>query len=115
VSGVSPEVVNGEVVARLGFLDNKPQGLRQSQRLSVRIFIDQREHVLMVDRGRFVDEEGGGFAYVVAGNIATRRPVRLGATSVTQVEVLSGLVEGDQVVTSGTEAFKGAQRVLLSN
>ncbi len=70
VSGVSPEVVAGQVTARLRFGAEKPAGLRQSQRLSVRIFLDRRDNVLMVDRGSFVDQEGGGFAYVVHGNIA---------------------------------------------
>ncbi len=115
VSGVSPEVVAGQVTARLRFGAEKPAGLRQSQRLSVRIFIDRRDNVLMVDRGSFVDQEGGGFAYVVHGNIAERTPVRLGAASIAKVEILEGLAVGDQIVISGTDAFNGAQRVILSH
>jgi HlyD family secretion protein len=115
VSGVSPEVVAGQVTARLRFADEKPAGLRQSQRLSVRIFIDRRDKVLMVDRGAFVDQEGGGFAYVVHGNVAERHPVRLGAASISKVEILEGLAAGDEIVISGTDAFNGAQRVILSH
>ncbi len=115
VSGVSPEVVAGQVTARLRFGSEKPAGLRQSQRLSVRIFIDRRDNVLMVDRGSFVDQEGGGFAYVVHGNIAERTPVRLGAASIAKVEILEGLAVGDQIVISGTDAFNGAQRIILSH
>ena len=115
VSGVSPEVVAGQVTARLRFGDEKPAGLHQSQRLSVRIFIDRRDNVLMVDRGSFVDQEGGGFAYVVHGNIAERRPVQLGAASIAKVEVLDGLAVGDQIVISGTDAFNSAQRIILSH
>jgi HlyD family secretion protein len=115
VSGVSPEVVAGQVVARLRFGAEKPAGLRQSQRLSVRIFIDKRENVLMVDRGSFVDQEGGGFAYVVHGNVAERHPVQLGAASVSKVEILEGLSAGDQIVISGTDAFNNAERVILSH
>jgi HlyD family secretion protein len=114
VSGVSPEVIAGQVTARLRFVGDKPSGLRQSQRMSVRIFIDRRENVLMVDRGSFMDQEGGGFAYLVHGSIAERHPVRLGAASVTKVEILDGLGVGDQVVVSGTDAFNGAERVILS-
>jgi HlyD family secretion protein len=115
VSGVSPEVVAGQVTARLRFGAEKPAGLRQSQRLSVRIFLDRRDNVLMVDRGSFVDQEGGGFAYVVRGNIAQRTPVSLGAASIAKVEILDGLAVGDQIVISGTDAFNGAQRVILSH
>jgi HlyD family secretion protein len=115
VSGVSPEVVAGQVTARLRFGTEKPAGLRQSQRLSVRIFLDRRDNVLMVDRGSFVDQEGGGFAYVVRGNIAERHAVQLGAASIAKVEILDGLSAGDQIVISGTDAFNGAQRVILSH
>ena len=115
VSGVSPEVVAGQVTARLRFGAEKPAGLRQSQRLSVRIFLDRRDNVLMVDRGSFVDQEGGGFAYVVRGNIAQRTPVHLGAASIAKVEILDGLSVGDQVVISGTDAFNSAQRVILTH
>jgi HlyD family secretion protein len=115
VSGVSPEVVAGQVTARLRFGAEKPAGLRQSQRLSVRILIDKRENVLMVDRGSFVDQEGGGYAYLVHGNLAERHPVHLGAASIAKVEILDGLSVGDQIVVSGTDAFNGAERVILSN
>lgn len=115
VSGVSPEVVGGQVTARLRFGAEKPAGLRQSQRLSVRILIDKRDNVLMVDRGSFVDQEGGGYAYVVHGNVAERHPVRLGAASVAKVEILDGLNAGDQIVVSGTDAFNSAERVILSH
>jgi HlyD family secretion protein len=114
VSGVSPEVIAGQVTARLRFVGDKPSGLRQSQRMSVRIFIDRRENVLMVDRGSFIDQDGGAFAYLVHGNLAERRRVRLGAASIAKVEILEGLGVGDQVVVSGTDAFNGAERVILS-
>jgi HlyD family secretion protein len=114
VSGVSPEVVNGQVTARLRFSDAKPAGLRQSQRLAVRILLDRRENVLMVDRGPFMDQDGGTAVYVVTGNVAQRRPVQLGAASLSKVEIQGGAAVGDQIVISGTDAFKGAERVLLN-
>ncbi len=115
VSAVSPEVVDGEVVARVRFTGDKPQGLRQNQRMSVRILIDRRTNVLMVDRGTFMDQGGGGFIYVVKGNIAERQPVRLGAASIQKVEILDGLSVGDQVVVSGADAFNGADRVIIAH
>jgi HlyD family secretion protein len=115
VSGVAPEVVAGQVTARLRFGEDKPAGLRQSQRLSVRIYLDRRDNVLMVDRGSFVDQGGGGFAYVVTDDVAERRPVQLGAESIAKVEILGGLKEGDRIVTNGTDAFRDSTRVILSH
>lgn len=114
LSGVSPEVVSGEVTARLRFTGTQPVGLRQSQRLAVRILIDRRAAVLTVERGSFVDQDAG-FAYVLRDGVAERHPVRLGAQSVQKVEILDGLNVGDQVVVSGSDAFNGADRVIVTH
>lgn len=117
VSSVSPEVVNGEVAARLRFDGAMPPQLRQNQRLSVRVLLDHRDKVLTLARGSFVDEGGGRFAYVLApdgGQEARRRPIRLGAMGLAKVEVLEGLKPGERVVISGTDNFRGAERVAIA-
>jgi HlyD family secretion protein len=114
VSSVSPEVVNGEVSARLRFDGALPEQLRQNQRLSVRVLLDQRDKVTTVARGSFVDEGGGRIAYVLNDGQAERRAIRLGAQSLSKVEVLQGLKPGDRVVISGAENFKGAERVSVN-
>ena len=78
IAAVSPEVVNGEVTARVRFADGKqPPGLRQNQRLSVRVVMDTKRNVLKVERGPFVEQDGGNFAYVVDGGSAARKPIRV--------------------------------------
>lgn len=114
VSSVSPEVVNNEVAARLRFDGALPGQLRQNQRLSVRVLLDQREQVLKLNRGSFVDENGGRFVYVLNGNRAERRAVRLGVQSLAQVEVLEGLAPGERVVISGADAFGTAAQVSVA-
>jgi HlyD family secretion protein len=114
VSSVSPEVVNNEVAARLRFDGVQPPQLRQNQRLSVRVLLDRRDRVLTLARGSFVDEGGGRVAYVMKDGQAERRAIRLGAQSLSQVEVLSGLQAGERVVIGGAEAFKGAARVAIA-
>jgi HlyD family secretion protein len=49
----------------------------------------------------------------VRDNVAERVPIRTGAASVREVEVLAGLAEGDAVIVSDTSEFKDAARVLL--
>ena len=115
VSAVSPEVVNGEVTARLRFDEGQqPPGLRQNQRLSARIVLDTRKDVLMVERGPFVEQEGGRFAWVVEGRSAVRRPVQTGVSSLGYVEIVSGAKEGDRIVVSGSDQFGDAERVAIN-
>jgi HlyD family secretion protein len=114
LSAVSPQVVDGQVVARVRFGDAKPAGLRQSQRLTTRILIDSHPNVLLVERGPFVDAGAGRVAYVVRNGMAERTPIEVGATSLNAVEIVSGVKEGDRIVVSGTDAFNGAQKVVLN-
>ena len=113
VAAVSPEVVNSEVTSRLRFTGRQPPGLRQNQRLSVRIVLDTRRNVLKVERGPFVDEGGGRSAWVMDGDSASKRPVRVGASSLGEVEILEGLKEGDRVIVSGADQFGDAERIAI--
>ncbi|MBV8063819.1 MAG: efflux RND transporter periplasmic adaptor subunit [Nevskia sp.] len=114
VSAVAPEVVNGEVAARVRFAGAAPDGLRQNQRLQVRVVLDQRKDVLMVARGSWLDTEGGHYAYVVKDGMAERRAISAGASSLDKVEILDGLQPGERIVSSGTDLFNNAPRVIIS-
>lgn len=113
ISAVSPEVVNGEVTARIRFSDKQPPGLRQSQRMSARVLLDTRRNVLKLERGPFVEQSGGRYAYVMDGRSAVRRPVQLGTASLGEVEVIAGLQPGERVVVSGSDQFGDAERVTI--
>lgn len=114
ISAVSPEVVNGEVAARLRFSDKQPAGLRQNQRLSARIVLDTRRNVLNVERGPFLEQGGGLSAYVMDGDIAVKRPLRTGVSSLGAVEILDGAKVGDRIVVSGSDQFGDAERIRIS-
>lgn len=113
VTSLSPEVQQSEVAGRLRFADKLPPGMRQNQRVSVRIVLDARENVLKVERGAFADS--GSVAYVVEGDIARRRPIEVGAMSVGEVEILSGLDATQQIIVSSTSDFGDAPVVRLTD
>jgi HlyD family secretion protein len=114
LAALSPEVVKNQVLARVRFDGAQPKGLRQSQRVSARLLIEEKPNVVMLPRGPFVENEGGRFAYVMRDGVAVRTPVTLGATSVMAVEILSGLKVGDKVVIAGTDTFNNAARVSIN-
>ncbi|WP_432381133.1 efflux RND transporter periplasmic adaptor subunit [Duganella sp. P38] len=114
LSALSPEVVKNQVLARVRFNGEQPAALRQNQRVTARLLIDEKPNVLMVQRGPFVESEGGRFVYLVRDGLAIRTPVKLGATSVSAVEILGGLKQGDKIVIAGTETFENAERVSIN-
>jgi HlyD family secretion protein len=68
----------------------------------------------MVERGPFVDSGAGRVAYVVRDGVAERRSIEVGATSISSVELVSGVKEGDRLIISNLDEFKGAERVALA-
>jgi len=112
LSAISPEVNNREVTARVRF-KGVTNNIRQNQRLTARILLDNREGVMQVKRGAFM-QQGGIVAYKVDGNIAKRIPITIGATSINAVELLSGLKESDEIIISSYSDFKQANTILLN-
>jgi HlyD family secretion protein len=113
VSAISPEVKQGQVTGRLRFRTSVPQGMRQNQRVATRIVIEARDDVLKVPRGPFLDTGGGRLAYVLSDDIATRRKIRTGGTSVSEVEILEGLSAGDRIIVSNLSEFERVERIRL--
>jgi HlyD family secretion protein len=114
ISAISPEVVRNQVLARVRFDGAQPQGLRQSQRVSARLLIDEKPNAIILPRGPFVEAHGGKFAYVVEDGFAVRRPIQLGGTSLSAVEIASGIKPGERVVVAGSEDFDNADRVRIN-
>lgn len=114
LASIAPEVLNRQVLGRVRLLD-PTVGLRQRQRVSARVLIEEKPDVLMLARGPFVETHGGRLAYVLDGSNAVRRPIRIGATAVAAVEVLDGLQVGDRVVIAGSDLFEDAERIRLND
>jgi len=114
ISAISPEVIRNQVLARVRFEGAQPAGLRQSQRVSARLVIDEKPNAIQLPRGPFVEAHGGKFAYVMEDGFAVRRPIRLGGTSLSAVEVVEGLKPGERVVVAGSEDFDNADRVRIN-
>jgi HlyD family secretion protein len=113
---VSPEIANNQVASRLRFSGNTPNNLRQNQRLTARVLLDEHNDVMLVQRGQFLDSGGGRIAYIVNDDgVAEKRQIETGARSLGAVEILAGLQPGDTIVISNLDAFRSAETVLLTD
>ncbi len=113
---VSPEVIQNQVTTRIRFASDMPPGLRQNQRLTTRILMEEKHDVLTLPRGQFLDSGGGRVAYVLGDDsVARRRSIEIGARSLSEVEVSVGLDAGEMVVISSIDGFRGADSVLVTD
>jgi len=117
VSRVDPAAQNGTVTVDVAFTSELPKGARPDLSVDGTVELERLENILYVGRpaqggqgpgpvGLFKLEEGG--------STATRVTVRLGRTSVSTVEVVGGLKEGDQVILSDTSAYDAVDRIRLN-
>ena len=113
---VSPEIIQNQVSTRIRFAGGMPPGLRQNQRLTTRILMEEKNDVLTLQRGQFLDSGGSRIAYVLDDdNVAHRRSIEVGARSLAAVEIVKGLNEGEVVVISSIDQFRSADTVLVTN
>lgn len=113
LSAISPEVTNRQVTARVRFDQQQLTGIRQNQQVSARVLLESKANVLKVRRGSFM-QSGGFYVFKVEGDIATKVEIQLGAKSMREVEVLSGLNANDYIIISNYDEFNKTDSFLLN-
>ncbi|MBC6942806.1 MAG: HlyD family efflux transporter periplasmic adaptor subunit [Xanthomonadales bacterium] len=111
---VDPAVQNGSVQVDVAFDGALPPGARPDLSVDGTIEIERLPDVLYVGRPAFGQAGSDARLFRVdADGIATRVPVRLGKSSVNQIQVVQGLQAGDRVILSDTSAWDGHDRLRL--
>jgi membrane fusion protein (multidrug efflux system) len=113
IDRVSPVMDSGSGTFRVVCaLDNSPE-LRPGMFGRIEVIYDQREDALTVPRVALLEDEGEPALFVVRDKKAHRMPVKLGYTNGEIAEVLSGVKEGDQVITAGKVAVRDGTEVQI--
>lgn len=115
VMRVDPSVQTGTVTVEVALDGTLPRGARPDLSVDGTIEIERLNDVLHVGRPAYGQGEStvGLFKLDADGKYATRVPVKLGVSSVTTVQVLSGLKVGDRVITSDMSQWDDVERIKL--
>jgi len=114
VSRKDPAAVNGTVTVDVELLGALPRSAVPDLSVDGTIQLARMDDVLYVGRPAFGQEESTvGLFKVDADNTAERVQVSLGRSSVTNIEILDGLAQGDRVVLSDMSTWDGFDRVRL--
>ena len=116
VSRVNPTVTGGTVDVDVEITGPLPRGARADLTVEGMVRLASLEDVLFVGRPSFARENGtvGIFKISMEGNLAERTRVSFGKSSVSQIQVLTGLAEGDQVILSDTSQYDNYDRLRLN-
>jgi HlyD family secretion protein len=115
VTRVAGNVVNGTVDVDVSLEGTLPQGARPDLSVDGTIEIENLQNVLYVGLPVHGEPNStvGLFKLVDGGDEAERTTVKLGRASVTTIEVMAGLNEGDQVILSDMSAWDNVDRIKL--
>jgi HlyD family secretion protein len=111
-----PDVRDRQFEIDLAFAGEAPAQIRRGQTVRMRLEIGQPADTLVLANGAFYDDTGGQWVFVVdeSGDFAERRSVRFGRRNPEGLEVLEGLRDGEQVITSSYESFERFDRIQFS-
>ena len=115
VSRIDPAAREGTFTVDVSFTEALPGSARSDLSVDGTIELERLRNVLFVDRPAFGQSQQtvGMFKVTPDGQEAARTQVKLGRTSVSTVEILDGLREGDQVIISDTSTMDNYNRIRL--
>ncbi|WP_460219613.1 efflux RND transporter periplasmic adaptor subunit [Psychroserpens sp. MEBiC05023] len=116
ISKIHPEVVNGQFEMELKFVkDSTLNNIKRGTSLQTKVFLSGNTKALMVPKGLFYQSTNGKWAFVLnSENKAVKRNIKIGRENPFYYEVLSGLQEGDKIITSSYDDFIDVEEVNIN-
>ena len=115
VRRVDPNVQNSSVLVEVRLTEELPPGARPDLSVDGTIELERLEDVLYVARPTYgqANQTVSLFRVTEGGNEAVRITVRLGRSSVNEIEVIEGLQEGDEIILSDLSRVQDADRIRI--
>jgi HlyD family secretion protein len=115
VSRIDPAAREGTFEVDVSLIGPLPTSARPDLSVDGTIELERLKDVLKVGRPAFgqANQTIGMFVLTPDGSEAVRTTVRLGRNSVSTVEIVDGLKEGDQVIISDTSALDSYNRIRI--
>jgi membrane fusion protein (multidrug efflux system) len=92
---------------------NAPAGVRPGAFVAIDIVRERHAGALLLPSESVIRELRTAHVFITKDNVAVKRPVTLGIEEGELVEVLTGVAEGDAVVTAGQGGLDDGQRIKI--
>jgi HlyD family secretion protein len=115
VTKVIPEVKGGHFIVELAFTSKDVIALQDGLSFGVKLILSEKNKTLVIQKGSFNQETAGKWIFVVKGNKAVRRNIKLERENPSYYEVLEGLKEGESVITSSYTDYKDIEELSISS
>jgi HlyD family secretion protein len=115
IVNISPAVNNGIISFDIQLNDKSNAALRPNQKVDVFLITDTRNGVLRIANGAAFNGSNLQEVFVIKNGIAERRTVKTGLSNFDYIEIVSGLKEGDEVITSDMASYKNVKTITIGN
>lgn len=92
-------------------VDDPSGQLKPGMFTRIRIVYDTRQNTLLVPKEAIISEDGVNSVYIIDNKMSFKREVRTGYANGSKIEIVSGLKQGDTIVTIGQSSLKDSSRV----
>ncbi len=106
ISKILPEVKDGQFSVELNFIDAKIENLKIGMTFGVKLKLSADTQSMMIPKGNFYKDTNGKWIFVLKNNKAEKRNISLGRENQMYYEVVSGLKQGETVITSDYSELK---------
>ncbi len=113
ISKVIPEIKSGRFLVELNFKENNILDLRQGLSFGVKLSLSEKSKVKLLSKGIFDRETEGKWIFVVQGNKAIKRKIKIGRENPEYYEIITGLKIGEKVITSSYKEYMGVEELKL--
>jgi HlyD family secretion protein len=114
---IYPQVHDGHFRVDFNFDGEGPANMVAGEALLGHLQLGDDSQAKILPVGPFLERTGGDWVFVVArgGASAERRRIKAGRRTVDQLEILSGLEVGEQVIISDYASLEKAERIVLTH
>jgi RND family efflux transporter MFP subunit len=91
-----------------------PASVRPGAFVAVEVLRETRPSAVLVPRPAVIRELQETYLFVADGNVARKRPVRLGLEEGDRLEIREGLAAGESVITSGQGGLKDLSPITVA-
>ncbi len=116
ITKIYPQVQNGRFEVDFNFIGDQPDNIRRGQTIQTRLTLGDDTKALLIPNSTFYQDTGGKWIFVVTddGKQAVKRTITLGRRNSRYIEVLEGLEEGEQIITSPYTNYRDMDRLAIN-
>ncbi len=115
IGSITPMVENNKVQFNVHLTESSHPKLIANQNVQIKIFSQKKDNALRIKK--LPDFESGKSykVFVIEGNKAVKREITIGLAGDEYCEILSGLKEGELVISEDTNSFRHLNEVAINN